>query len=91
MSGIRDILTNPHQRTVATYRFKVTAITDNTVSYRDASMRVRSQTLPNLSDVSLEAQYQDHLDNLFLVIDITGQYHFAGKLSNAAQWPGFSE
>lgn len=89
MSEINDILNSPYQRTKAMYHFKVVSITDNTIQYHDASRVTHTVELPNTTDYSLEYQYKDQRDNLFIAVSITGQYFFYSKASNEGQWPGF--
>ncbi len=91
MSTVREILDNPHKRTTATYRFKVTGIEGNVVQYHDASMKTHKQELPNAHERTLEEQYRDQLDNLFIAVSISGEFYFTSKLSNTAIWPGFSK
>lgn len=90
MTHVQSILNDPLKRTNSTYRFKVTAIQGNTIHYHDAAMQTNTQELPNDSEQSLEQQYQDKIDNLFIAIDHAGNYYFTSKLSNSARWPGFS-
>lgn len=89
MSEINDILNSPYQRTKAMYHFRVVGITGNTVQYHDASHVTHSVELPNATDYSLEHQYRDQRDNLFIAVSIAGQYFFYSKASNDGMWPGF--
>ena len=89
MATAQEILGNPYKRTVATYRFKVTNIEGNTVHYHDASMQTHVQELPNDNDLTLQQQYGDRIDNLFIALSINGEFYFTSKLSNNAIWPGF--
>lgn len=91
MSDIRTILDSPHKRTLATYRFKVTTITGNTVHYHDASMVTNTQEFPQEGELTLEEQYQDDLDNLFIVVNLSGEYYFTRKVSNNRIWPNFNK
>lgn len=91
MSDIRTILDTPHKRTLATYRFKVTCIIGNTVHYRDASMVNNIQEFPQEGEYTLEEQYQEDLDNLFIAVNISGEYYFTRKLSNNRIWPNFNK
>ena len=89
MATAQEILGNPYKRTTATYRFKVTHIEGNVVHYHDAAMETNVQELPNDDVRTLEEQYKDQIDNLFIALSINGEFYFTSKLSNNAIWPGF--
>lgn len=90
MSELIGILGDPYRRTKTMYHFKVTGLEGNLVRFHDASKVVNVVDLPNDSDVSLEEQYREQIDNLFIAVSITGQYFFYAKLSNDANWPKFT-
>jgi hypothetical protein len=87
MSLLDQIITDPYRRTKASYHFKVTALDGNTIGFHDASRVTNLITLPNDTEQTLEEQYRDGIDNLFLSVDITGQYFFYNKVSNTDNWP----
>ena len=90
MSELNGILSNPYRRTKSMYHFKVTAFEGNVVKYHDATKVTTSIELPNTSERTLEEQYGDNLDNIFIAVSSTGQYFFYTKLSNDANWPDFN-
>lgn len=89
MSKLLSILSDPHRRTNSMYHFKVSRIKGNTVSFHDASRLTNTIDLPNDSPQTLEEQYKNRMDNLFIATSITGQYFFYSKLSNERSWPNF--
>ena len=89
MSELLGILGDPYRRTKTMYHFKVTGLEGNTVRFHDASKVTNLIELKNESERTLEEQYRDLIDNLFISISITGQYFFYSKLSNDANWPNF--
>lgn len=52
-------------------------------------METNVQELPNDDVRTLEEQYKDQIDNLFIALSINGEFYFTSKLSNNAIWPGF--
>lgn len=89
MSELFEIMGNPYTRPKTTYHFKVVGIDGNTVKFHDASHVTNIRELDNHYPVSLEKQYENHMDNLFIAVTITGQYFFYTKLSNDQNWPNF--
>ncbi len=89
MSELLSVIGNPYTRPKTMYHFKVVGINDNTVSFHDASHVTNKRELPNEDPHTLEYQYKDHMDNLFIAVSYTGQYFFYTKLSNSKNWPNF--
>lgn len=89
MSEILGILGDPYRRTKTMYHFKVVGVDGNTIKFHDASKVINVVELPNSSDFTLQQQYAEQIDNLFIAVNITGQYFFYQKLSNDDNWPNF--
>lgn len=89
MSELLGVIGNPYTRPKTMYHFKVVGITGNTVRFHDASRVTNVCELPNEYPQTLEQQYKNHKDNLFVAVSYTGQYFFYTKLSNDQQWPNF--
>ena len=89
MSELLGILGDPYRRTKTMYHFKVVGIEENTIRFHDASKVVNVVKLPNTNEVSLEEQYREQMDNLFIAVSLMGQYFFYSKLSNDSNWPNF--
>jgi hypothetical protein len=89
MSELFKVIGNPHKRPRTTYHFKVIGIEENTVRFHDASRVSNKCVLPNESPKTLEQQYENYMDNLFIAVSYNGQYFFYTKLSNDKPWPKF--
>ena len=89
MSELLGILGDPYRRTKTMYHFKVTGLEGNRVRFHDASKVINVVELPIESEHTLEEQYREQIDNLFIAVSITGQYFFYSKLSNDDNWPKF--
>lgn len=89
MSELLDVIGNPYTRPKTTYHFKVVDIEGNTIKFHDASRVTNVRELPNNDITTLEQQYEDYMDNLFIAVSYTGQYFFYTKLSNEKNWPNF--
>lgn len=82
LMSLTNIIHNPLRHANSCYHFKVTAIEGNTIWFHDATKESIRVELPDDSGFTLEQQYRNLLDNLFISININGQYFFYQKLSN---------
>lgn len=82
MSVLANIIGDPYRRTKTTYHFKIQDIKGNDIYFHDASKVVNKMTLTPDTEFTLEEQYDDMLNNLFVAFNITGEYFFYQKVSN---------
>lgn len=81
-----DIQKDPYRRPPSMYNYKVKKLSGNHVTFVDATKK--DYTVELQSDVrhTLEEQYGNDIDNLFIAVSYNNTYFFYRKLSNDKVW-----
>lgn len=86
MSNLEEIAKDPYRRPPSMYNYKVKKLEGNFVTFTDVVKKEYRLEFDNPHELSLEHQYGDDIDNLFIAVSYNSNYFFYRKLSNDRPW-----